>query len=52
MDSEHLNSWMKRGEIQEAAERFIEYKDKLENMPQDQYEKLHAAHQEQKYANR
>ena len=52
MDSEHLNSWMKRGEIQEAAERFIEYKDKLENMPQDQYEELHAAHQAEKYARR
>ena len=33
MDSEHLNTWMKRGEIQEAAERFIEYKDKLDNLP-------------------
>lgn len=26
MDSEHLNSWMTRGEIQEIAERHDEYK--------------------------
>ena len=27
MYSEHLNSWMKHGEIQETAERYEEYKE-------------------------
>ena len=31
MDSEHLNSWMTRGEIQEVAERYEEYKKLLKD---------------------
>ena len=40
MDSEHLNEWLKRGEIQEAAERFKEYRDMLKRMSPDQIQKL------------
>ena len=40
MDSEHLNAWLKRGEIQEAAERFKEYRDMLKRMSPDQIQKL------------
>ena len=40
MDSEHLNVWLKRGEIQEVAERFKEYKDMLKRMSPDQIQKL------------
>ena len=32
MDSKHLNSWMERGQIQEVAERYIQFKEMLGNL--------------------
>ena len=50
MDSEHLNSWMKHGEIQEVAERYARFQEMLGKMKPEQIAALKAANKETKEA--